>query len=169
MAVSDVAVPLGPWVHTPADARLTRLLYRPDPDQATMTMPARGRSPDQLAASIESSDLGRRLLMRIRSEFSLVGRLAAGFGDRRRTRPGRPHRSPFPAIRSALGRPARPRRGHRRIAGRGPAQSCTAEDRALVSGAGGPGPREYRRPRGDVEPGSAAGDRRGLSVFLGKR
>ena len=68
VAVSDVAAPLGPWVHSPADARLTRLLYRPilasDDDDAR-----KGKKPGQLAASIESSDLGRRLLIRIRPGF----------------------------------------------------------------------------------------------------
>ncbi len=29
VAVSDVAAPLGPWIHSPADARLSRLLYLP--------------------------------------------------------------------------------------------------------------------------------------------
>jgi peptide/nickel transport system substrate-binding protein len=68
VAVSDVAVPLGPWVHSPADARLTRLLYRPilasDDDDAR-----KGKHPGQLAESIESSDLGRRLLIRTRPSF----------------------------------------------------------------------------------------------------
>jgi peptide/nickel transport system substrate-binding protein len=68
VGVSDVAMPLGPWVHTAADARLTRLLYRPilssDDDDAR-----KGKKPGQLAASIESSDLGRRLLIRVRSGY----------------------------------------------------------------------------------------------------
>ena len=29
VAVIDVATPLGPWIRSPADARLSRLLYRP--------------------------------------------------------------------------------------------------------------------------------------------
>jgi peptide/nickel transport system substrate-binding protein len=68
VAVSDVAVPLGPWVRSPADARVTRLLYRPilasSDDEAK-----KGKRPGQLAASIESSDLGRRLLLRINPGF----------------------------------------------------------------------------------------------------
>jgi len=66
VAVTDVAVPLGPWVRSRADARITRLLYRPilasDDDEAR-----HGKTPGQLAAAIESSDLGRRLLIRLRS------------------------------------------------------------------------------------------------------
>ena len=65
VAVTDVAAPLGPWVRSPADARLTRLLYRPilagTDDEAR-----KGNKPGQLALSLESSDLGRRLLLKIR-------------------------------------------------------------------------------------------------------
>jgi peptide/nickel transport system substrate-binding protein len=68
VAVSDVASPLGPWTRTPADARLTRLLYLPilasSDDDAR-----KGNKPGQLAAALESSDLGRRLLLRIRPGF----------------------------------------------------------------------------------------------------
>jgi peptide/nickel transport system substrate-binding protein len=68
VAVNDVSLPLGPWVKSPADLRVSRLLYRPiltsDDDDSR-----KGKNPDQLAASIESSDLGRRLLIRIRAGF----------------------------------------------------------------------------------------------------
>jgi peptide/nickel transport system substrate-binding protein len=68
VAVTDVAFPLGPWVHSPADARVSRLLYRPilagDDDEAR-----KGKPAGQLAAAIESSDLGRRMLIRVRSGF----------------------------------------------------------------------------------------------------
>jgi peptide/nickel transport system substrate-binding protein len=68
VAVSDVAFPLGPWVHGPADARLTTLLYTPilvrDDDDARQ-----GKDAGQLAETIESSDLGRRMQFRIRSNF----------------------------------------------------------------------------------------------------
>jgi peptide/nickel transport system substrate-binding protein len=68
VAVNDVASPLGPWVRTPADQRITRLLYRSilvtDDDDAR-----HGKKPAQLAASIESSDLGRRLVIKIRRGF----------------------------------------------------------------------------------------------------
>jgi len=68
VAVNDVSFPLGPWVHSPADARVSRLLYRPilarDDDDSRQ-----GKNSDQLAAAIETSDLGRRLLIRIRPGF----------------------------------------------------------------------------------------------------
>ncbi len=57
--------PLGPWVRSPADARVSRLLYWPilaaDSDDAKA-----GKVAEQLAAGLESSDLGRRLLFRLR-------------------------------------------------------------------------------------------------------
>ncbi|HMF36765.1 MAG TPA: ABC transporter substrate-binding protein, partial [Isosphaeraceae bacterium] len=65
VAVSDVPRPLGPWLRSPADARVCRLLYRPilssDSDDARA-----GKAPGQLAAALESSDLGRRLIFRLR-------------------------------------------------------------------------------------------------------
>ena len=68
VAVTDVARPAGAWVRSPADARISRLLYRPilasDDDEARQ-----GKKPGQLAAAIESSDLGRRLVIRIRPGF----------------------------------------------------------------------------------------------------
>ena len=68
VAVNDVAFPLGPWVRTPADARISPLLYRAilasDDDDARQ-----GRRPGQLAAAIESSDLGRRLVIKVRPGF----------------------------------------------------------------------------------------------------
>ncbi len=64
VAVSDVPHPLGPWVRSPADARLTRLLFRPilaaDSDEAKQ-----GKVPGQLAAALETTDLGRRLIFRL--------------------------------------------------------------------------------------------------------
>jgi peptide/nickel transport system substrate-binding protein len=66
VGVTDVANPLGPWIHSRADARVSRLLYQPilaRDDEASR----QGKTAPQLAASIESSDLGRRLLIRIRS------------------------------------------------------------------------------------------------------
>jgi peptide/nickel transport system substrate-binding protein len=65
VGVTDIAAPLGPWIHSRADARLTRLLYLPvlsrdDKDSR------QGKSPGQLAESLETTDLGRRLLIRIR-------------------------------------------------------------------------------------------------------
>ncbi len=64
VGVTDVGWPLGPWVHSRADARIIRLLYRPvlaaDDQEARQ-----GKRPGQLAAAIETSDLGRRWLIRI--------------------------------------------------------------------------------------------------------
>ncbi len=68
VAVNDVASPLGPWVRSPADARVSRMLYFPvlarDDDDAR-----KGKRPDQLADVVESSDLGRRLVIKIRPGF----------------------------------------------------------------------------------------------------
>ncbi len=68
VAVNDVSSPLGPWIRTPADQRISRLLYRPilvtDDDAARQ-----GKKAGQLAAAIESSDLGRRLVVKIRPGF----------------------------------------------------------------------------------------------------
>ncbi len=68
VAVVNVASPPGPWIHSPADERLTRLLYRPvlsgDDEDAR-----RGKNAHQLAAGVESSELGRRMLIRLRTTF----------------------------------------------------------------------------------------------------
>ncbi len=68
IAVTDIAAPPGPWVHSPGDERISRLLYRPilasDDEDAR-----RGKRADQLAAGVESSELGRRLLIRVRNSF----------------------------------------------------------------------------------------------------
>jgi len=65
VAVCDVPRPVGPWLRSPADARVSRLLYWPilasDSDDARA-----GKAPGQLAAALESSDLGRRLSFRLR-------------------------------------------------------------------------------------------------------
>ncbi len=68
VAVSDVATPLGPWVRSPADARVTRLLYVPILAD-TSDDARKGNKPGQLAAGLEPTDLGRRLLLRIRPGF----------------------------------------------------------------------------------------------------
>ena len=66
VAVADLPRPLGPWVRTPADDRLTRLLYRPilaaDDEEAM-----KGERPGQLAEALEPADLGRKLVIRLRS------------------------------------------------------------------------------------------------------
>ncbi len=66
VAVTDVATPPGPWVRSPADERVARLLFRPiladDSEEAR-----KGERPDQLAAGIEATDLGRRLVVKVRA------------------------------------------------------------------------------------------------------
>lgn len=66
VAVNDVPRPVGPWIHAPADERVTRLLYLPilahDDDDA-----AQGKSSGQLAAGLEASSLGRKLTLQLRS------------------------------------------------------------------------------------------------------
>jgi peptide/nickel transport system substrate-binding protein len=65
VAVIDIPRPIGPWIHTPADERVSRLVYLPvlaaDDDEATQ-----GERPNQLAARLESLDLGRRLMLKLR-------------------------------------------------------------------------------------------------------
>lgn len=65
VGVTDVAYPLGPWIHSRADARIVPLLYRPI--LASDDIEAReGKRPGQLAATVETTDLGRRLIIRLR-------------------------------------------------------------------------------------------------------
>ncbi|MDG3003144.1 ABC transporter substrate-binding protein [Paludisphaera mucosa] len=65
VAVVDVASPVGPWDRSPADDRVAPLLFRPiladDSDESR-----RGERPGQLAEALESTDLGRRLVIRVR-------------------------------------------------------------------------------------------------------
>ena len=121
VAVSDVATPLGPWVRSPADLRVTRLLYRPI--LASNGEDARkGKKPGQLAASLESSDLGRRLLVKIHPGFFWSdGSRPVSAIDVARDLVDRtdPH---SPRFRSTLGRVARPGRSHRSNPGRRPAK-----------------------------------------------
>lgn len=66
VAVVDVAREIGPWVRSPADDRITRLLYRPlliDEDEDSL----QGRHEDQLSAGLETADLGRRWTIAIRA------------------------------------------------------------------------------------------------------
>ena len=103
-----MAFPLVPWVRTPADQRMSRLLYRSilasDDDDARQ-----GKRSGQLAAGIESSDLGRRLVIKVSAWLPLVRRISPVSA----IDVGRDlivHRSSFTAIRGPLGRPARPGR-----------------------------------------------------------
>ena len=65
-AVVDVPAPLGPYAHSPADLRTTRLIYLPlleyDDDDAR-----KGKRAAQLVQTIETSDLGRRMLIKLRA------------------------------------------------------------------------------------------------------
>lgn len=65
VAVRDIPRPVGPWIHSPADERVNRLLYVPilarDDEDAF-----RGKLPGQLASSLELSDVGRKLTLKIR-------------------------------------------------------------------------------------------------------
>ena len=65
IAVLDIPRNIGPWVRTPADDRITRLLYRPvlvnDSDDALQ-----GKAEGQLAVSVSTADLGRRVSVQLR-------------------------------------------------------------------------------------------------------
>lgn len=67
VAVCDLPRSIGPWVRSPADERVTRLLFLPilasDEEEATQ-----GQRPGQLAEGLETADLGRRLVLRVRSD-----------------------------------------------------------------------------------------------------
>jgi len=68
VAVTDVPRPLGPWVHTAADERINRLLFLPllsrdDEDSV------QGKAQGQLAAGLESADLGRKLVISIHNNI----------------------------------------------------------------------------------------------------
>lgn len=69
VAVNDIPRPVGPWIHSPADERVTRLLYLPilarDDEDAL-----EGKPPGQLAARLESSSLGRKLTLQVRPGVS---------------------------------------------------------------------------------------------------
>lgn len=65
VAVLDVPRPVGPWIHSPADERTSRLFYQPLV-AATGEAATRGELPGQLAASLVPSDLGRRVTIALR-------------------------------------------------------------------------------------------------------
>lgn len=70
VAVDDVPAPLGPWVHSPADDRVVRLIYRPilsgDPPPESA---GQLRDPAPIASALQSSDLGRRLALQVSPLF----------------------------------------------------------------------------------------------------
>ena len=69
VAVPDIARGVGPWVRSPADQRLTRLLYLPvlgrDDEESLQD---KGGLP-QLAAKVSIAELGRRLTIDIKPEI----------------------------------------------------------------------------------------------------
>jgi peptide/nickel transport system substrate-binding protein len=67
IAVNDVPRGVGPWIITPADDRIARLLYRPvlarDDEEAMQ-----GKADGQLASAVTTSDLGRRIVIAVRRD-----------------------------------------------------------------------------------------------------
>ncbi len=67
VAVRDLPKKVGPWVRSPADERVSRLLFLPilarDDEDAI-----EGKVPGQLCQGLETADLGRRLTLRVRSD-----------------------------------------------------------------------------------------------------
>ena len=65
VGVTDLPRPVAPWIRTAASARVARLIYRPllwrDDEEAL-----KGKYPDQVAAGMEITDLGRRMIIQIR-------------------------------------------------------------------------------------------------------
>ncbi|ODU00653.1 MAG: hypothetical protein ABS79_02985 [Planctomycetes bacterium SCN 63-9] len=68
VGVIDVPNTLGPWVHSSADERITRLLYRPLLEADHLDA-FQGKPDQQLAAKIETTDLGRRLVIHLKPEI----------------------------------------------------------------------------------------------------
>ncbi|WP_422929983.1 ABC transporter substrate-binding protein [Singulisphaera sp. PoT] len=68
VAVTDVPHPIGPWIETPADERINRLLFLPlfaHDDEDSI----QGKAHGQLASGLESGDLGRKLVVSIRKSI----------------------------------------------------------------------------------------------------
>ena len=67
VGVVDLPRPLGPWARAPADERVSRLIYQPilasSEDEAMQGAGAHGA---QLAERLETTDLGRKLTIRLR-------------------------------------------------------------------------------------------------------
>ena len=91
VGVTDVASPLGPWVHSRADDRVIRLLYRPV--LATDDQEARqGKRPGAARGVDRDVRPGPSDRDPPASRRDVVRRLAAGLGDRRRPLPDRAQR-----------------------------------------------------------------------------
>lgn len=67
VAVVDVPSPLGPWVRGPADARVSRLVYQPILADDSVEA-KQGKVAGQIASKLESTDLGRRLLIQVKPD-----------------------------------------------------------------------------------------------------
>ncbi|GAC1464528.1 MAG: ABC transporter substrate-binding protein [Isosphaeraceae bacterium] len=69
VGVTDIPRSVGPWVRSPADDRITRLLYLPlmssDDDDARM-----GKRVDQIASGVTTTELGRRLVVKLRKDVA---------------------------------------------------------------------------------------------------
>jgi peptide/nickel transport system substrate-binding protein len=95
VAVSDVSRTAGASIQSPADARISRLLYLPILASADEDA-AQGKRPGQLAARLETAELGRRLTIRLRSSIPSsegTGPVAASDVERTlvaQTEPGSP-------------------------------------------------------------------------------
>ena len=67
VAVTDIPRNVGPWTRSPADDRVTPLLYQPvlarDDEDALQ-----GKAEGQLATSVVASNLGRRIVVSVRTE-----------------------------------------------------------------------------------------------------
>ncbi len=67
VAVDDLPRGVGPWIRSPADERVNRLLYLPvlaRDDEESM----QGKISGQLAEKVTTTDLGRRVVIRVRSD-----------------------------------------------------------------------------------------------------
>ena len=169
VGVTDVAWPLGPWVHSRADARLVRLLYRPV--LATDDQEARqGKRPGQLAASVETTDLGRRLLVKLKpgpawSDGSRpVSAIDVAHSMIERSDP----HSPSYEARWADLLDRVEVRDEMRVELR--LNHAAVESGRVAAGSGRPGARRHRRPDRDLDEGSRPGHRRRLPMLpVGRR
>jgi peptide/nickel transport system substrate-binding protein len=68
VAVDDLPRPISPWLRTSADARVSRLIYLPllaSIEQDSLD----GKTPGQLAASVKTGELGKRLIIKLRNDI----------------------------------------------------------------------------------------------------
>jgi len=67
VGVIDLPRPVGPWLRTPADERVSRLIYLPILSKVSDDL-VEGVRSDQLASNLELSNLGRRMLISLRQD-----------------------------------------------------------------------------------------------------